>query len=74
MFLETVCFQVGLKSEIIQSQFRLEPGGHLQLVRRCNGHTCHGHCVCAAQDRKCAIDSKIGSCVDKTGGMGIFIL
>ena len=60
-------FQVGLESEIVHSQFLLVLGGDLQLIRRCSSHTCHGHCVCAAQDLKCATDLEVRSCVNKSG-------
>ena len=56
-----------MKSELIHSQFYLVPGGSMQLIRRCNSHSCQGHCVCAAQDLKCPVDSGV-ICVDVSGG------
>ena len=60
-------FQVGLISTPIHSQFYLVPGGVMQLIRRCDSHSCQGHCVCAAQDFKCKMDTDM-TCYDKSGG------
>lgn len=59
--------QVGLSSPMIHSQFRLVPGGSLELVRRCTAKTCFGHCVCSTQDGRCALDDK--QCHDVSKGM-----
>ena len=40
----------------------------MQLIRRCNSHTCQGHCVCAAHDLKCTPGVEKQDCIDKTGG------
>ena len=40
----------------------------MQLIRRCESHTCQGHCVCAAQDLKCTSDAETQDCIDKSGG------
>ncbi|XP_076113981.1 uncharacterized protein LOC143082265 [Mytilus galloprovincialis] len=45
--------QIGLQSKMIHSQFKLVPGGSLELIRRCSAVTCQGHCVCAAQGQRC---------------------
>ncbi|VDI13269.1 Hypothetical predicted protein, partial [Mytilus galloprovincialis] len=50
--------KVGLSSPMIHSQFRLVPGGSLELVRRCTAKTCLGHCVCSTQDGRCALEDK----------------
>ncbi|XP_076086914.1 uncharacterized protein LOC143057491 [Mytilus galloprovincialis] len=55
---------VGLQSDMIHSQFRLIPGGPLELIRRCTSNTCRGHCVCAPKDQRCPI--KGTPCVDNT--------
>ncbi|KAL5007590.1 hypothetical protein ScPMuIL_016396 [Solemya velum] len=47
--------KVGLSSPVIHSQFHLVAGGRLELVRRCSGATCLGHCVCAPQDEVCPL-------------------
>ncbi|KAK3103765.1 hypothetical protein FSP39_021725 [Pinctada imbricata] len=60
--------KVGLRSELIHSQFQRISGGTLSLTRRCVALTCEGRCVCAAQDKLCAIDSNIGACNDVTVG------
>ncbi|VDI63397.1 Hypothetical predicted protein, partial [Mytilus galloprovincialis] len=46
--------QIGLPSRMIHSQFKLVPGGSLELIRRCSAVTCQGHCVCAAQGQRCS--------------------
>ncbi|XP_063408922.1 uncharacterized protein LOC134692402 [Mytilus trossulus] len=56
--------KVGLQSDMIHSQFRLIPGGSLELIRRCSSSTCLGHCVCAPKDQRCPIEES--SCVDTT--------
>ncbi|XP_052082402.1 uncharacterized protein LOC127720030 [Mytilus californianus] len=55
---------VGLQSDMIHGQFRLIPGGSLELIRRCSSNTCRGHCVCAPKDQRCPI--KGTPCVDNT--------
>jgi hypothetical protein len=52
---------VGLQSQMIHSQFRLVPGGSLELIRRCSSVTCHGHCVCSSQDGRCALITEVSS-------------
>ncbi|VDI80173.1 Hypothetical predicted protein [Mytilus galloprovincialis] len=49
---------VGLSSPMIHSQFRLVPGGSLELIRRCTSKTCLGHCVCSTQNGRCALEGK----------------
>ncbi|XP_063408929.1 uncharacterized protein LOC134692410 [Mytilus trossulus] len=56
--------EVGLQSDMIHNQFRLIPGGSLELIRRCSSNTCLGHCVCAPKDQRCPIEESI--CVDST--------
>ncbi|OPL21003.1 hypothetical protein AM593_02233, partial [Mytilus galloprovincialis] len=49
---------------MIHSQFRLIPGGSLELIRQCSSDTCLGHCVCAPKDHRCPIKGL--PCVDNT--------
>ena len=50
-----IFLKVGQPSPMIQSQFELLSGGlmELKLLRRCNAHTCYGHCVCAPHGEVC---------------------
>lgn len=61
---------------MIHSQFRLVPGGSLELIRRCTAVTCLGHCVCAAQGKRCSLNGN--KCNDVTKGtcsyFGYFVL
>ncbi|KAJ8299760.1 hypothetical protein KUTeg_023820 [Tegillarca granosa] len=57
--------KVGLQSPIIHSKFRLLPGGSMELIRRCDSYTCHGHCICAPQDAICPVSVDV-MCEDKT--------
>ncbi|KAK3101031.1 hypothetical protein FSP39_000383, partial [Pinctada imbricata] len=66
--------KVGLRSELIHSQFKRINGGTLSLTRRCVALTCEGRCVCAAQDKLCAIDSNVGACNDVTVGNPNYLL
>ena len=50
-----ILIQVGLRSMMIHSQFKLVPGGSLELIRRCLAVSCKGHCVCAAQGKRCSL-------------------
>ena len=52
---------------MIHSQFRLVPGGSLELIRRCTAVTCLGHCVCAAQGKRCSLNGN--KCNDVTKGI-----
>ncbi|KAL4221421.1 hypothetical protein ACF0H5_019679 [Mactra antiquata] len=45
--------KVGLVSSILHGEFRLEHHGRMSLVRRCDKHTCLGHCVCAPHGEFC---------------------
>ncbi|XP_076085163.1 uncharacterized protein LOC143055975 isoform X1 [Mytilus galloprovincialis] len=56
--------KVGLQSDMIHNQFRLIPGGSLELIRRCSSSTCLGHCVCAPKNQRCPIEES--PCVDST--------
>ncbi|XP_069133969.1 uncharacterized protein [Argopecten irradians] len=56
---------VGLRSPIIHSMFRMIPGGGLELVRRCDAYSCLGHCVCAPQDNVCPY-SHLDPCTNYT--------
>ena len=56
---------------MIHSQFRLVPGGSLELIRRCTAVTCLGHCVCAAQGKRCSLNGN--KCNDVTKGICSFI-
>ncbi|VDH98686.1 Hypothetical predicted protein, partial [Mytilus galloprovincialis] len=56
--------KVGLQSDMIHNQFRLIPGGSLELIRRCSSNTCLGHCVCAPKDQRCPIEGS--PCEDST--------
>ncbi|OPL21604.1 hypothetical protein AM593_02328, partial [Mytilus galloprovincialis] len=49
---------------MIHNQFRLIPGGSLELIRRCSSSSCLGHCVCAPKDQRCPIEKS--PCVDST--------
>jgi len=51
---------------MIHSQFKLVPGGSLELIRRCSAVTCLGHCVCAAQSQRCSLNGN--KCKDVTKG------
>jgi hypothetical protein len=42
------------------------PGGSLDLIRRCDSMSCEGHCVCAPQDQKCQFSPSLGACNDLT--------
>ena len=55
---------------MIHSQFRLVPGGALELIRRCTAVTCLGHCVCAAQGKRCSLNGN--KCNDVTKGICSF--
>jgi hypothetical protein len=55
---------------MIHSQFRLVPGGSLELIRRCIAVTCLGHCVCAAQGKRCSLNGN--KCNDVTKGICSF--
>jgi hypothetical protein len=55
---------------MIHSQFRLVPGGSLELIRRCTAVTCLGHCVCAAQGKRCSLNGN--KCNDVTKGICSF--
>jgi hypothetical protein len=57
---------------MIHSQFRLVPGGSLELIRRCIAVTCLGHCVCAAQGKRCSLNGN--KCNDVTKGICSFFL
>jgi hypothetical protein len=57
---------------MIHSQFRLVPGGALELIRRCTAVTCLGHCVCAAQGKRCSLNGN--KCNDVTKGICSFFL
>ena len=51
-FFYFTCLQVGLLSESLVSGFVTIPAGEtgsgsLYLERRCDIHSCHGHCACA---------------------------
>ena len=56
---------------MIHSQFRLVPGGSLELIRRCSSVTCRGHCVCSSQDGRCALTGL--PCHDITNGNKIYL-
>jgi hypothetical protein len=59
-------FKVGLRSHLIHSAFTKNPGGSLDLIRRCDSMSCEGHCVCAPQDQKCQFSPSLGACNDLT--------
>ncbi|XP_078664145.1 uncharacterized protein LOC144907216 [Branchiostoma floridae x Branchiostoma belcheri] len=51
---------VGLRSRTAHSAFTVVPSGgstsgSLQLVRRCDAHSCLGHCTCAPVGQTCAV-------------------
>ena len=55
-----------MSSAIVHTQFDLLYGAMLGLVRRCDAHTCMGHCMCAPQGKLCSINNT--SCNDVTTG------
>ncbi|XP_066300263.1 uncharacterized protein [Branchiostoma lanceolatum] len=51
---------VGLRSRSAHSAFTVVPAGNstsgsLELVRRCDAHSCLGHCTCAPVGQTCAV-------------------
>eukprot|EP00058_Branchiostoma_floridae_P022359 XP_002607849.1 hypothetical protein BRAFLDRAFT_117284 [Branchiostoma floridae] len=48
----------GLASTVLHSAFEAVPAsgstGSLTLVRRCDAHSCYGHCICAPFNQNCA--------------------
>ncbi|CAH1250566.1 Hypp8875 [Branchiostoma lanceolatum] len=48
----------GLASTVAHSAFQAVPAsgstGSLTLVRRCDAHSCYGHCICAPFNQNCA--------------------
>ncbi|KAK3581570.1 hypothetical protein CHS0354_031918 [Potamilus streckersoni] len=54
---------VGMSSPVLHQAFRLVFGGVMELVRRCSGISCVGHCVCAPEDEVC---SNPRPCTDKS--------
>ncbi|XP_078597675.1 uncharacterized protein LOC144873854 [Branchiostoma floridae x Branchiostoma japonicum] len=48
----------GLASTVLHSAFQAVPAsgstGSLTLVRRCDAHSCYGHCICAPFNQNCA--------------------
>ncbi|XP_035676037.1 uncharacterized protein LOC118415485 [Branchiostoma floridae] len=48
----------GLASNVLHSAFQAVPAsgstGSLTLVRRCDAHSCYGHCICAPFNQNCA--------------------
>eukprot|EP00058_Branchiostoma_floridae_P007081 XP_002592569.1 hypothetical protein BRAFLDRAFT_118907 [Branchiostoma floridae] len=48
----------GLASTMLHSAFQAVPAsgstGSLTLVRRCDAHSCYGHCICAPFNQNCA--------------------
>ncbi|CAH1242187.1 Hypp6494 [Branchiostoma lanceolatum] len=52
--------EVGLRSRSAHSAFTVVPAGNstsgsLELVRRCDAHSCLGHCTCAPVGQTCAV-------------------
>ena len=46
-----------MPSSILHGEFELVFGGIMSLVRRCEAHTCYGHCVCAPHGQTCESDT-----------------
>ncbi|XP_078701246.1 uncharacterized protein LOC144927586 [Branchiostoma floridae x Branchiostoma belcheri] len=60
--------EVGMRAPASHEAFSLVSSaadrGFLSLVRRCQAHTCLGHCICASQDKLC---TPTASCSTATG-------